>query len=299
MSLWKKIRRHGIAGSAQKVITRIRLKSGWAEWCHRNAPTFANPLPDELEIIERDLISLGVTIYDYTPSLADFKAFQDENWFHAGYHGGVQSGVWDEKLLEHWISSERLGLMNYASDDVFVDVAAANSPWTKSLRERKGLSAYSIDLCEVDVAYSHLPYYRVENATQTSFDDASVKGVSLHCAYEMFLGEDDICFIHELARILQPGGKVIILPLYMHTHYCAYSTLEYFDKGHSDPDAKEYIRRDCLGIPSSRKYDAAKLKQRVLDTIEDLGLHYQLLALRNKDELGDNIYCHFVLEITR
>jgi hypothetical protein len=100
-------------------------------------------------------------------------------------------------------------------------------------------------------------------------------------------------------RILKPGGKVIIVPLYMHTHYCAYSTPEYYGKGYSDSAAKEYVRLDCFGVPSSRKYDGRMLQARVLDPIERLGMHYQLLALCNKADMGKNIYCHFILEIIR
>ena len=115
----------------------------------------------------------------------------------------------------------------------------------------------------------------------------------------MFQGDHDRLLIKELARILRPGGKVIILPLYMHTHYCAYATPEYFGKGYADVDAKEYIRMDCYGVPSSRKYDARRLKERVLDPIKQAGLSYRLHALRNKAALGTGIYCHFILEIEK
>ena len=115
----------------------------------------------------------------------------------------------------------------------------------------------------------------------------------------MFQGDHDKLLIKELARILRPGGKVIILPLYMHTHYCAYATPEYFGKGYADTDAKEYIRMDCYGVPSSRKYDAQRLKERVLAPIQQAGLRYRLLALRNKSALGTGIYLHFILEIEK
>jgi ubiquinone/menaquinone biosynthesis C-methylase UbiE len=62
----------------------------------------------------------------------------------------------------------------------------------------------------------------------------------------MFMGADDTNLLKEMARILKPGGKVVILPLYLHTQYCAYSTPEYFGKGYSDLTAREYIRLDCF-----------------------------------------------------
>lgn len=299
MMLLDKLRRHGLRGLARKALTRLEQKTGFTTLRYRHAPRYANPTADELAKIERDLIALDVDVESLAPSPEEFRKFQDEQWFSSGYHGGPHGGVWCEKLLEHWISSQRLNLMSYAPDDIYVDIAAAGSPWAHTLRTRKGVAAHAIDLGEFHAAYRDLPYYRMENACRTSFEDASVKGASLHCAYEMFMSDDDTRFIHEAARILQPGGRIVILPLYMHTHYCAYASPEHYGKGYADPAAREYIRLGSEGIPSSRKYDALHLKHRVLDPILSLGMRYRLLALRNKDDLGDNIYCHFILEIER
>lgn len=299
MIILETIRRRGLLGTAHKAFVLALVKSGYNRWRFRNAPQYANPTPDELEAIERDLAALGVAVHDYAPSPPAFHAFLREDWFSPDYYGGKQGGVWEEKLLEHWIASELLELMDYGPEDIYVDVAAASSPWTQCLRERKGLCAFAIDIGVIGPAFRQLSYYRTEDATQTAFPDASVKGASLHCAYEMFTGNDDTRFLQEVARILAPKGKVVILPLYMHTHYCAYATAEYFGKGYSDPAAKEYIRLDCSGVPSSRKYDAAMLKSRVLDHVQSLGMRYRLFALRNRAALGNGIYCHFILEIER
>lgn len=299
MNIARKIRRRGVEQWCRLSYAVKRCRRRWYEWRARHAPVFRNPTPLELDLIERDLRALDIEITDYSPSCEEFLAFQAGNYFPDDYAGGRNSGVWSEKILEHWIASERLGLFNYSASDVYVDVAAATSPWAHALRSRKGINAHAIDLGKVADAYRTLPYYRIENATATSFPDASVKGASLHCAYEMFVGNDDVRFISEVSRILAPGGMVVILPLYMHTHYCAYATPEHFGKGHSDPAAKEYVRLDCEGIPSSRKYDAATLKSRVLDAIVSEGMTYELLALRNKSEFGEGVYCHFILEIRR
>jgi hypothetical protein len=299
MTILTKLCRHGMRGSLLKMIERIHKKLVVARLSFRNVPEYVNPSDDELSAIERDLRKMGVTLNECAPSREDFGAFQQQSWFPADYHGGPSSGVWDEKLMEHWLASVILGLDRYSPQDVYVDVAAATSPWAKTLRERKNISAFAIDLSEIGSDFKNLPYYRIENATATSFADESVKGVSLHCAYELFLGDDDTKLVWELARILKPGGKAVILPLYMHTHYCAYSTPDYFGKGFCDPGAKEYVRFDLTGIPSSRKYDVAKLKERVLDHIQAAGLRYQLYVLRNKETYGQGIYCHFILEIEK
>lgn len=286
--------------ASERLLARVR-RAGvyrYRRWALRHAPQYRNPTPSELEQIEQDLASAGVTVHGISPPASDFKQFLEAGYFPSDYYGGVGSSVWDEKLLEHWLSSELLDLKSYGPDDVYVDVAALSSPWAKILRERFDVQAFAIDL-SLDARFADLPYYRVEDATKTSFASGSVRGMSLHCAYEMFLRDDDVKLMDEAARILRPGGKMVILPLYMHTHYCAYSTPEYYGKGYSDPNAKEYVRLDCTGIPSSRKYDAQTLYRRVLSRIVELGMSYRLLAIRNKEELGRSIYCHFVLEVTR
>lgn len=303
MNIVGKLKKHGALGSARIAANLAAAKVrnaqyAYYKWSVRKAPRYSSPTMPEFAQIERSLREEGIEVYDYVPRIEDFAVFQAANYFPLDYHGGINGPVWHEKLVEHWLAFDRLGLSGYQPADVYVDVAAGGSPWAKTLRERLGISSFAIDL-NVNPAYTHLSFYRAEDATATTFADASVDGMSLQCAYEMFVGDDDINFIKELARILKPGGKAVISPLYMHTHYCAYSSPRYYGKGYSDPVAKEYVFPDVLEVPSSRKYDARELKRRVLDTVVRLGMHYKLLVLRNKADLGKDIYCHFILEISR
>jgi len=276
----------------------LRRKLGFDKWRVRDACVYENPTDQELQQIERRFADAGIKIIDFEPSVEAFHEFKESMILPAEYHAEDLSNVRDEKLLEHWIAAEKLNLWDFSPNDVYVDVAACGSPWAKVLREKFNLRAFAIDL-EIPDEFSDLDFYREEDATRTQFADSSVKGISLQCAFEMFMQDDDRNLISECSRILKPGGKVIILPLYMHTHYCAYSTPEYFGKGHSDPAAEEYVRTDCWGVPSSRKYDVGTLMERVLSVIEGAGLTYAIHALRNKAQLGNGIYCHFVLEIEK
>lgn len=288
-------------GSARAAGRLLSTRAGRAfhRWRVRNAPRYTNPTTAELGAIEQELVAAGIAVHEISPSPQAFAGFLAKGYFPADYHGGRDGAVWDEKLLEHWIAAERLGLMDYSPSDVYVDIAAGNSPWVQALRQHHGLAAFAIDRSEIGATFQTFPYYRREDATSTGFADASVRGASLHCAYEMFAGGDDISLLDELARILTPGGKAVIVPLYLHREYCAYSTPEYFGKGHPDPDAVEYVRDDCFGIPASRKYDVAKLRSRVLDKVVALGMEYRLIVVRNQPALGSNIYCHFILEISK
>ena len=89
-----------------------------------------------------------------------------------------------------------------------------------------GKNAYAIDL-EFAQEYRGLMYYLEDDATATSFASSSVAGMSLQCAYEMFRRDDDVELLVEARRILREGAKLVITPLYMHTHYCAYATPEF------------------------------------------------------------------------
>jgi len=285
-----------VVGKSQTLFRSCFLQ--YYKHKYRKVDQYIPPNPDELFLIEKELEKLDVALFEYKVDLVGFKEFKKNIIFPYDYHGGVTSGIWQEKLLEHYVAYHFLSLSGFKKNDIYIDVAACGSPWSKLLRELQGIQAYAIDL-ELSPKYSYLDYYRKEDAINTSFLDSSVRGVSLQCAYEMFCGNDDINLISELKRILVSNGKAIISPLYMHTHYCCYSTPEFYGKGHSDKEAKEYIRMDCHGVPSSRKYEPLKLKERILDKIEELGMQYKIFVLRNKSEIGQEIYCHFILEISK
>ena len=301
MDILRKVRQHGLLGSARKAVGLVgqQVRNGYYRWAVRHARSYEDPTAADLYRIEADLRALGIAVRDYAPCADTFAEFRAAGYFDHESYASADGSVWDEKVLEHWIAAERLGLMKYQPTEIYVDIAAGNSPWAQILRTQMGIPAFAIDLGGVGAAYKELPYYRTEDATATGFAEASVRGASLQCAYEMFAGNDDTQLLVELARILKPGGKAVVVPLYLHTHYCTYATPDYFGKGHADAQAVEYVCRDWWGIPSARFYDARQLQQRVLAPIDRLGMSYQLLALRNKSELGNGIYCHFILEISK
>jgi SAM-dependent methyltransferase len=258
----------------------------------RGVPEYRAPDAAELARIERDLAALDMPCADLRLDPAAFRAFCARMPFPADYHGGIDGGVHDEKRLEHFVAWHLLGLERGEAGP-YVDIAACASPWAKLLRER-GLEAYAIDL-EIGGDYAALPYYLQRDATRSGFADASIGAASLQCAYEMFVGAHDTELVAELGRVLRPGGRAVISPLYMHTHACRYQTPEYLARFPGDPGATTYVRRDIWGVPSSRKYSARTLRERVWDPALAAGLVPTLHVLRNGAELGEGIYLHFVL----
>jgi hypothetical protein len=292
------IQQYGFLGTLQKtgkLLASVPRKL-YYQVHHRNATEYRQPSPEELATIEQQLQENGVLVKPLTVDPETFTEFRNRFVFPDNYHGGIDGPVWDEKILEHYLAYE-LAIKHLPENNKYIDIAAFRSPWTSILREQH-IDAYAIDM-EVPDKFSGLDYYIQTDATDTPFDSDSIGAASLQCAFEMFRDDDDMMLIRELSRILIPGGKAIISPLYMHTHYCSYSSPDYLGKGYSDPEATEYINRSFFGIPSSRKYNAEKLKTRVLDTIKAQGMEYSLYRITNKSEISPSVYCHFVLEITK
>jgi len=299
MSYIQKLKRHGLLGSFKKIRTKLVRKFFYANWRYKNIPVYKSPSDDELPIIEKELVDLNIDVKRIQPDKNLFEEFKGKNLFPEHYYGGPKGKVFVEKIFEHWLSYNLLNLKDYKKEDIYIDVAASSSPWARICRETMNINSYAVDLAPVPDEFSMLDYYITANATNLPFEDKSVKGMSLHCAYEMFMRNDDINFINEISRVLATDGKVIILPLYMHTHECAYSTKEFYGKGFVDDGAKEYIRLDAFGVPSSRKYSPSSFVKRVFNTAKDNNLEVKVLVNSNRSYIDESIYCHFILIIER
>ena len=276
---------------------RWRFTRPWHLFRVRNAPEYASPTAQDLAQVEADLRALGVPLTDYHADLERFGEFSKTAGFPADYHGGVHGGVYREKLLEHFVAWDLLALQRDGRRVPYIDIASAASPWANLLRIR-GVEAYSIDL-DRNSRFAHLDYYLQGDATASPFDRASVGSASLQCAFEMFESDADMRLVAELARILRPGGRAVISPLYMHTHACSYQSPEYFGRRQPDEGAVAYVRRSASRVPSSRKYSAATLLSRVWKPALAQGLRPSLHVLRNAATVGGEVYLHFILVLDK
>jgi hypothetical protein len=261
------------------------------------APRYRAPRADELATIEARLAALGMACADHRVDPAAFRPFRECFAFPADYHGGPGGGVYDEKLLEHFVAWDLLGLDSVPTRWPDVDIAGAASPWARLLRERGG-EAWSIDL-DPHPSLAGLPYVLKGDTTASPFDAASLGSASLQCAYEMFAGDSDVRLLPELARVLRPGGRAVIAPLYMHVEPCYCQSPDQYGRPVGDPGARRHLRADAQGIPASRKYSPETLLQRVWRPAQAAGLRASLRVLRNSAEVGTNIYLHFILVLDR
>lgn len=294
-AILRKLREEGPRRTAEAVWRR--LARPLHEIRTRHLPAYRDPSDEELAQVERQLGELGVRCGDYQADAAAFAAFRQRLRFPADYHGGEGGAVYEEKLLEHFVAWDLLGLDDGAQRWPYVDIASASSPWASILRAQ-GFEAFSMDLAP-HPSLARLPYTITSDATASPFERASIGSASLQCAYEMFAGDADIRLLAELARILKPGGRVVISPLYTHVQACYYQSPEHAGRPLGDAGAIGYVRRDAHDVPCSRKYSAASLQQRVIEPAKRAGLRPSVLVLRNKRQLGAGIYLHFILVLDK
>ena len=175
------------------------------------------------------------------------------------YLDGGRAPSFHEKGLEHFLAAELLGL---APGQVCLDIASRHSPAPDIYERLHGAEMYTQDLVyrpgvhgrRIGGSASRLPL-------RDGFADAMV----LHNAFEHFEGDADIDFIREAARVLKPGGRLCILPLFLYTEYAIQTdpaaltgTWPPFDPGARLWCARGW--RDRHG----RFYDAARLRSRLL-----------------------------------
>lgn len=174
---------------------------------------FDNPAVQDA--LRESFIKAGIKINDLTVDVEDYRdwvaraayppqCYTDESY---GRH------VFSQKTFEHYIACK---LLNLKKGDVYIDIASALSPLPDLLPNMYNCIAYRQDLIYPsgingnviggDAAHMPLP---------AGFADS----MALHCSFEHFENKSDIEFMKEANRVLKPGGKLCIVPLYMFTEY--------------------------------------------------------------------------------
>ncbi len=256
----------------------------------------ANALPYYSAIADR-LGSAGVQVEEQTIDPQDFKRWlEDFPEMRRAYEGSGDAFI--EKCLEHYLTFTYLGLDR---TDVFIDVAAGESPWASMLRSRLGIKSFRLDLSYrsgihgTDIG---------ADAGNTALPPDFCSAMALHCAFECFMGEADVRFIREASRILNARGRYAIVPLYLDDEYfvgtspwCDQRTVEI------DPKAVKLWRDDGYHVPFSRHYSPEAFAERIWNQIPGI-MTGKVILFKNLPELmaafpGQRIYCYLMFKCDR
>ncbi len=269
------------------ILTQlIKFQNSLEEDCQLYYDRTRNPA----ELKER-FMKAGIPVEEVEIDIEGF-----ENWLTKfpevkKYYFNMEDVV-IEKCLEHYLTYKHL---NVTGDDVFIDVAAAGSPWAKILNNA-GVKSYRLDL-----AYPRgIHGLNIgADAADTKLPDNFASVLALHCAFECFMGDADFLFIREASRILRNNGRLGIIPLYCDDIYLVL-TSPYCNQQFVtiDSGAKRVWRDDKYKAPFSRHYSPEVFAKRIYSELRNI--KGKLLFFKNTNQLmeiyqGQRIYCYFML----
>lgn len=282
MASLAEVMRHGMGRAreaSRKALARLDGHSnvGW---------------PDERPaVVEAMLTDHDIPFRRWDVPVEEFRAYMDRASYPDTYLGGRNGGdpFFLEKALEHFVS---LALADPQPGEVVVDVASNGSPFLANARALHGVAGY-----EQDLQYPRgISGDRIGgDAADMPVPDGFADVMTLHCSYDHFEGDADVGFARESGRVLKPGGRVVIVPLYLATAFVAkvdprlrLSGLR-LDRGMT----KHLI--PGLDVRFSRVYDAARLHARVLNPAQETGLAWEVLRVQGFEDVVPNGYLNFAL----
>lgn len=201
------------------------------------------PMVQNVDEIWAELRALpGVEAKEWRIDAAAFRGFPCA-------HPWSSAGTYYEKKLQYYLSA---ALLRLQPGDRYVDIASQGSAFPGYVRRLVGCEVYRQDLHYED----GLDHCLAGNAAQMDVPDAFFSAMALHCSFEHFEGDADTAFIREAARVLRPGGRLCILPLYM-----ALEPAENYQRGFLDAGQEKLLGEGC---EFHRNYSPRSLRERVL-----------------------------------
>ena len=252
--------------------------------------------PYDPQAVRAQLQQSGVWVESYHVDVTDFKRWcQAANYSDSYYRG---SPARTEKLLEHYLSLQFLPPITPQS--VIIDVACAGSPFASVVQRLYGCTVYRQDLVYPEGIHRALDGIEEMggNAAFMPVADSFASGLVSHCAFEMLRGDNDSLFIQEAARVLQPGGRLVIIPLYLSSlHHHLVDPLADRRRVSYDPGARIVYRPGYYRVAFARFYSVEAFIRRVVE--HRSGLLLKVIFVENEKEVDPSCYCKFVAVFER
>jgi len=196
-------------------------------------------------------------------------------------------------LLEHYLSLQLLPPIT--PQNVIIDVACADSPFAAVVRRLYGCTVYRQDLVYPEGI--HRASDGIEeiggNAAFMPLLDSFASGLVLHCAFEMFRGDNDSLFLQKAARVLKPGGRLVIIPLYLSSlHHHLVDPLADRRGVSYDPGARIIYSPGFNRVAFTRFYSVEAFMRRVVE--HRTGMSVKVILVENEKEVDPSCYLKFI-----
>lgn len=239
-------------------------------------------------IIE-ELKKNGFNVIDFEINVTDYRRYMNNAEYHkfSYYYCGGKASNFTEKSLEHYLAAR---LLNLSKNDVYIDIANANSPTPEIYHKLYGCKVYRQDLVFPGGIHRNIIG---GDAGNMPVEDGFATKMALHCSFEHFEEDADIRFIKEASRVLKKSGKLCILPLYLFDRYAIQIDPSVLPKGGIlfESDAMLYCTKG-FGNRHSRFYDVPHFIARIKNNLDDLKL--TIYVIQNEKEVDPSCYVKFI-----
>ncbi len=232
----------------------------------------------------------GVPVQTIQASKAEYSAYLEAVGYRKKYPRYF-ANHFEEKTFEHFMAFELLK-DNLGKGRNFVDIAAAASPHSKIFARLTGCNGF-----RQDIRFRRGKWLgRIGgDAGDMPVTDRFFHAALAACSLEHFEEDSDIRTMKELNRVLAVGGKVVILPLYLHTTPITLTDPRFSVPGNVPFDADVDIYCiDGWGNRHGRFYSPETLVERLVKPNRG-GMSFKVYFIENYHEIHKSIYCRFAL----
>lgn len=242
---------------------------------------------------ENEQLLSGLNDYGIPTERVEITANEYENYLSAaGYrkkYPDYYPENFYEKTFEHFLA---LKLLDPQKKDIFIDIGAEHSPHAEIFSRLRGCHGYMQDIMmKPGISGNKIGC----DASAIPVRDSFFSSILAACAIEHFENESDIRFMTEVSRILKTGGRILILPLYLH-EYPFYAT----DPVSSVPGEVRFaedIKIHCVkdwGNRQGRFYSPRTLHDRLIGPHRQT-MDFKVIHVNNFQRIHPSVYCRFAL----
>lgn len=255
--------------------------------------TFHKMPPYKPEEIEENIARLGIQLdiieaFDLENSARLFQhhIHSDEEWMK--YYSGIEH----EKWMEHFLSYH---LLNPADGMVVLDVASHWSPYQRILKKLNKVTVYLQDQCFEEGIHDNMIG---SDCSHIPLPANSVDLIAVNNSIEHFEGGKDTLFIKEAYRLLRPGGRMCIVPLFINTVIVNLADPS-IDLSDVPFDAGALLVSSApWKLRFSRVYTPDTYLARLVRAVPEF--HHRIVSIRNMDRFDSRLnYWSFAALVTK